>query len=174
MLIVTDPPPSFSPPPRCITISFMTLHRLSRIQRLPITQDVAWAFFGNPKNLRAITPGWLDFSIAADTPSEIYPGAILRYTIRFLGVKLAWVTEITHVHAPEYFVDEQRFGPYRFWHHQHHLRPLPDGVEVEDIVHYMIPAGFFGRLAHGLVVRRQLNEIFDYRQRMLEDYFGSV
>ena len=90
-----------------------------------------------------------------------------------LGLKVRWVTEVTHADAPHFFVDEQRFGPYRFWHHQHHLRPVEGGVEVEDLVHYALPFGPLGRLVHGLWVRRQLDAIFAFRRAVLEERFGT-
>ncbi|GIV60535.1 MAG: SRPBCC domain-containing protein [Rhodothermaceae bacterium] len=151
----------------------MKLYRLQALQRLPLSLDDAWAFFSRPENLRAITPPWLDFRITNTPPEVMYAGAIITYTVRpLLGVPVRWVTEITHLHAPHFFVDEQRFGPYRFWHHQHHFRPVEGGVEVEDLVHYGLPLGPLGTLAHALLVRRQLAAIFAYRRGALESRFG--
>lgn len=158
----------------------MSLYRLKRTQRLPITQDVAWAFFSNPTNLEQITPPWLQFEITSPMPKQMYPGMIATYDLQFYRViPVSWVTEITQLLEPHYFVDEQRFGPYEFWHHQHHFEPLVNdageevGVEMTDVVHYRLRFGFIGKLTHALFIKRQLNEIFDFRYKMLEDFFGD-
>lgn len=151
----------------------MKLHRLKTLQRLPISLEEAWDFFSDPQNLRAITPPSLDFRITSPLPERMYPGMIVSYTVRpLLGIPVQWVTEITHVNEPHFFVDEQRFGPYRLWHHQHHFRPIEGGIEMEDLVHYVLPFGPLGSLAHEVQVRKQLKDIFDYRYRVLEDRFG--
>lgn len=153
----------------------MRLHRLHTIQQLPITIEEAWAFFASPKNLHLITPPWLDFKVTNEVPEVMHPGTIITYTIRpFLGIRVRWVTEITHVEAPSSFVDEQRFGPYRFWHHQHHFREVSGGVEVEDLIHYALPFGWLGGLAHAFLVKRQLATIFSFRQTALTERFGTV
>ena len=151
----------------------MTLYRLHRLQRLPISLDEAWLFFSSPANLTLITPPWLDFQMTNDMPEVVHTGTIITYTIRpMLGLKVKWTTEITHADAPHLFVDEQRFGPYKFWHHQHHFRPTDGGTEVEDLIHYALPFGPLGMLAHSLVVRKQLEDIFAFRQQALEERFG--
>ncbi len=153
----------------------MKLYRLHTLQRLPITMDTAWAFFSSPKNLPLITPAWLDFQMTNAVPEVMHAGAIITYTIRpMLGLKVRWATEITHAEAPRLFVDEQRFGPYRFWHHQHHFRPVAGGTEVEDLVHYALPFGPLGRLAHTLTVRRRLEAIFAFRRQALAERFGVL
>ena len=150
----------------------MKIYRLHTTQHLPIAQEEAWEFFVSPSNLRRITPDWLDFRMTTTPPPTIHPGTILTYRIRpVAGVPVQWVTEITHVTAPHYFVDEQRFGPYRFWHHQHHFRPTDDGVVVEDLVHYALPFGMVGRLAHAATVRQRLEAIFAYRRQVLRETF---
>ncbi len=104
----------------------------------------------------------------------MYAGMIIEYTVRpVLGIPLHWVTEITHVQEPEYFVDEQRFGPYALWHHKHFIRPVEGGVEMEDVVHYKLPLGWLGKLAHMLFVKRQLRQIFDFREKKLTELFGQ-
>lgn len=144
------------------------------MQRLPVAIEEAWDFFSNPQNLPLITPPRLGFAMTNTVPEVIHPGVIITYTIRPMpGFKVRWVTEITHVEAPRRFIDEQRFGPYRFWHHQHHFRPVQGGVEVEDLVHYGLPFGPLGGLAHGLMVRRQLQEIFSFRSQALVARFGE-
>ncbi|RJP76058.1 MAG: hypothetical protein C4524_10770 [Candidatus Zixiibacteriota bacterium] len=151
----------------------MKTYTFRRIQRLPIGLEPAWEFFSDPRNLARITPPGLGFTITSELPGRVYPGLIIAYRIRpLLGLPVSWVTEITHLREPHFFVDEQRAGPYRFWHHQHVLRDTGLGVEVTDIVHYALPFGLLGRLANVLVVARRLKEIFDYRERVLQRLFA--
>ena len=151
----------------------MKLHRLQTVQRLPVSLSEAWDFFQNPKNLRHITPAWLDFNITNEVPDMMNPGTIIAYTIRPLwGIPVQWVTEITHLEEPFYFVDEQRFGPYKMWHHQHNFKSIEGGVEIEDTVHYGIGYGFLGNIIHESLVRRRLQEIFTFRAQSLEKRFG--
>lgn len=153
----------------------MKLYRLHRIQCLPISIEQAWDFFSNPQNLPLITPAWLRFCVTSPLPERMYPGMIVTYTITPIGrLPVRWVTEITHVSEPHLFVDEQRWGPYRFWHHQHLFDQIEGGVRMQDIVHYMLPLGPIGALAHELVVRKRLNEIFEFRRRALEERFGVL
>lgn len=153
----------------------MRLHTIRARQSLPIALPVAWSFFSNPRNLSLLTPPELGLEPVSETPDEMYPGMIIRYRIRpFPGIPLDWVTEITHVVPPRLFVDEQRFGPYRFWHHKHMFRERPGGVEAEDLVHYALPFGFLGRVVNALATARQLEGIFEYRRRALEEMFGTV
>ncbi|MGD9331871.1 MAG: SRPBCC family protein [Desulfobacterales bacterium] len=150
----------------------MKTHCIERIQRLPIGLDQAWAFFSNPANLPLITPPWLNFTITSRVPATIYPGLILTYRLSpAAGFAIPWVSEITHARAPRYFVDEQRSGPYRFWHHQHHLAAAPGGVQVIDTVHYSLPLGIFGLALHALWVKRRLDEIFSFRYHALDQLF---
>lgn len=152
----------------------MKLHRLQRTQRLPVSIEDAWKFFSSPANLRLITPDWLDFQLMVEVPDRMRAGTIIMYRIRpALGIPVRWITEITHVDEPYYFVDEQRYGPYRFWHHQHLFRPVEKGVEMEDIVHYSLPLGTFGSFVHAVIVKQKLQEIFDYRHESLRDRFGE-
>lgn len=153
----------------------MKLYKVHTIQSLPIPLEQAWDFFANPRNLAKITPPWLNLKPVFEVPAAMYPGMIITYRVKpFAGIGVNWVTEITHVSEPRFFVDEQRFGPYKFWHHQHHFREIPGGVEVQDLIHYALPFGIFGRVAHVLSVRRQLNRIFEYRQSLLEEMFGRL
>lgn len=146
---------------------------LKTTQCLPIDLDAAWDFFSSPDNLDAITPP--DVKFRQLSPAEkMYPGQIIRYYISpILGIPLFWMTEITHVRAKEYFVDEQRFGPYALWHHKHFFKSIPGGVEVTDQVDYKMPLGFLGTIAHVLFVRKQIEEIFEYRHKVLEERFGK-
>ncbi len=100
---------------------------------------------------------------------------IISYKVSpILGIKLTWVTEITHVHEGVFFVDEQRMGPYNIWHHEHHLEPIEGGVKMTDLITYQPPMGIFGALANRLLIKQQLAEIFDYRREVLAKRFGEV
>lgn len=151
----------------------MQLYRLERRQVLPITLAEAWTFFSDPRNLPPITPPALHFRLTCEVPARMHPGMLVTYRLTplpFLAIR--WVTEITHVVEPYLFVDEQRFGPYRFWHHQHHFRPVAKGTEMRDLVSYVLPFGFIGRPAT-FIVRRQLANIFDFRRDYLWQRFAA-
>ena len=152
-----------------------TLHQLRRSISLRTTLPHAWAFFADPQNLPLITPPWLGLRIDSVVAHKMYPGQILRYRVSpILRVPLLWVTEITHVQEPFFFVDEQRYGPYRLWHHQHFLREADGGVIAEDVVDYMLPFGPLGTLMHRLLVADRLNAIFEYRAKVLQQRFGAL
>ena len=151
----------------------MKVHRMETVQRVPVPMEEAWRFFSDPRNLAKITPPSLGFQVTSPLPERVYAGLIITYKVRPLfGVAVSWVTEITHVDEPSLFVDDQRYGPYRFWHHQHLFRPVEGGVEMTDIVHYALPPG--GGLARGLLVAPRLKEIFDYRRGVLERTYGTL
>lgn len=155
----------------------MSVYTLKRVQRLPISLEQAWEFFSSPQNLKEITPAHLGFVIHSDPEfiRKMYSGQVITYTVKpVLGIPLFWMTEITHVEEGKFFVDEQRVGPYALWHHQHHFKPIPGGVEMTDLVHYRLPLGFLGDIAHAIFVRRQLQHIFDYRWNKLEAVFGKM
>jgi len=147
------------------------VYSLKTVQLLPIGIDEAWDFFSSPANLQKITPDHLGFKIISSHHGDkMYPGQIIEYTVKpVLGIPLYWMTEITHVEDKKYFVDEQRFGPYRMWHHQHHFKLTDKGVEMTDIVHYKLPLGFLGKIAHSLFVKKQLKQIFDYRYKVVAE-----
>lgn len=153
----------------------MATYSLKKTQFIPVTLDAAWAFFSNPANLQSITPARMNFRIISQHHGDtMYPGQIIEYKVSPLGgITMYWMTEITHVRDRAYFVDEQRFGPYALWHHQHHFREVAGGVEMTDIVHYKIPLGFIGDWANRLFVRKQLEDIFEYRVRRVEEIFGK-
>lgn len=145
-------------------------------QLLPISLAEAWAFFSNPLNLEKITPAEMAFTVTSKLPEPIsmYPGMIITYRVSpMLGVKLNWMTEITHVEEEKYFIDEQRFGPYQFWHHQHHFEKVAGGVMMHDILTYGLPLGIFGRMANNLFVAAKLQQIFGYRKKQIELMFGN-
>lgn len=146
----------------------MRLNHLERTQLLPTDLETAWAFFSDPRNLPQITPPGLGFSVISRLPERMHAGMIARYTLRpFSLTTVTWITEITHIAEPHFFVDEQRFGPYRFWHHQHHFCEAPGGIEMRDLVSYILPFGAAGNLATRFVARK-LREIFDFRRDTLE------
>lgn len=150
------------------------VYRLKTVQKLPITVEKAWDFLSDPGNLKNITPDYMGFKILEGADEKMYAGQIIKYTVTpVLGLPLGWVTEITHVKDNEYFVDEQRFGPYSLWHHKHFIKAIPGGVEMIDIVDYKLPLGILGRIAHTLFVKRQLNQIFNYRYNKLIELFGD-
>jgi ligand-binding SRPBCC domain-containing protein len=152
------------------------LYRITFKQNIPADIDKVWDFISSPRNLKLITPPYMGFHIMSDLDSDkMYSGQIIAYKVSpVAGIKMNWVTEITHVKEKEYFVDEQRFGPYSLWHHKHFIKAIPGGVEMTDIVDYKIPFGFLGDIANALMVKKQLKEIFDYRFKKVEEIFGKM
>ncbi|MEI8112690.1 MAG: SRPBCC family protein [Bacteroidia bacterium] len=143
-------------------------------QLMNIPMAAAWEFFSSPENLAKITPKHMGFQITSGTPAKMYTGQIISYKVSpFPGFKTSWVTEITHVSEGKFFVDEQRFGPYQMWHHEHHFNAVGNGVMMIDRVSYKLPFGFLGRIAHALFVRKQLKQIFEYRELFLTNLFGK-
>jgi ligand-binding SRPBCC domain-containing protein len=150
------------------------MHRLITKQQLPIDIDFAWDFFSSPKNLSLITPPEMNFVIKTVLPEKMYAGMFIEYKVSpLLGIPLTWVTEITHVREKEFFVDEQRVGPYKIWHHQHHFKITNNGVEMTDILDYKLPAGILGKLINKLYIGKKVNSIFDYRRKKLIELFGE-
>lgn len=153
----------------------MKLYQLHSIQSLPIPAAQAWDFLSDPENLKRITPVHMDFTILHPINRPMYPGQIIQYSVSpFPFLKTRWVTEITHVREGKYFVDEQRFGPYKLWHHKHFIHEVEGGVAMEDIVDFKLPFGFFGRIAYELLVRKQLYKIFKFREQKLVQLFGTL
>jgi ligand-binding SRPBCC domain-containing protein len=148
---------------------------LKSVQNIPASLEVTWKFFSDPNNLMAITPPFLNLKVTNEVfGHEAYPGQIITYTVRpLLGIPLFWMTEITHVQPMKLFVDEQRKGPYRLWHHQHHFKEIEGGVEMTDIVHYRLPVPLFTSIANDLLVKGKLKNIFSYRFHKVEDLFGK-
>lgn len=151
----------------------MKIYQLKTSQKLPISIEKAWEFFSNPANLSKITPTWLNFQVTSSLPDKMYAGLIITYFVRpMLNIPQTWVTEITHVQEPNYFVDEQRFGPYKMWHHEHIFKQTEDNnILMEDIVSYAVPFGFIGRIVNKLIISKKINEIFNYRREVLEKMF---
>lgn len=144
-------------------------------QNVPISIEKAWDFFSSPKNLAKITPEHMGFIITSNYNDEkMYPGMLITYKVSpLLGIQLDWCTEITHVQEHKYFVDEQRFGPYAMWHHQHHFKEIEGGIEMVDIVNYAIPYGFIGRIANSIIVESEVKKIFEYRTKKIDEFFGK-
>lgn len=152
----------------------MKIYTLKSVQKLPISLEEAWDFFSSPDNLKTITPDYMSFDIITGADRPMYPGQIIQYIVTpIAGIKTKWITEITHVKDREYFVDEQRFGPYALWHHKHFLKEIPGGVEMEDIVDYKLPFGILGTMVHPFIVAPKLKEIFEYRRAKLIELFGE-
>jgi len=153
----------------------MKIYSLERTIKLKMAMAESWDFFSNPNNLSLITPPSLNLNITSELPDKMYTGMIITYTVApMLNIPMTWVTEITHVEEPNFFIDEQRFGPYKFWHHQHRFKEIEGGVEAADLIHYALPLDPLGRIANSLIVTKQLNEIFDFRSDYLENRFGII
>lgn len=154
----------------------MPVHILCRTQVVPASLEACWDFFSDPRNLAKLTPPSLDLTVRSELPPRVYAGLMITYRVRPLfGLPVTWVTEITHVEAPHRFVDEQRVGPYAIWHHEHFFTALDDGrTEVRDLVHYLLPFGWLGNLAHPLLVAPQLERIFAFRTKAVAEYFGDA
>ncbi len=150
------------------------MKRLVQEQFLPISLQEAWSFFATPKNLNEVTPKELDFVITSDLPEKMYEGLIITYKIKpMLSIPVSWMTEITHIKEMEYFVDEQRKGPYNIWHHEHHFRAVEGGVMMKDILYYDVGKWILGSIASLLFVDNKVKEIFEFRKKALDDYFAK-
>jgi len=151
---------------------------LEKTQRVPAPLDEVFDFFARPDNLARITPGWLDFRIVAPEQRDMRQGLEIEYRVRPLLVPQKWVSRITAYDPPHRFVDEQVHGPYRRWRHLHEFEPVATGngavTEIRDRVDYALPFGPLGRVAHALLVRRQLESIFEHRRRVIADEFGAA
>ncbi len=152
------------------------VYAIKTVQKIPITIDDAWSFFSNPENLKDITPSNLGFNIVSKYHgNKMYPGQVIAYKVSpLLGIPLYWLTEISHVEEKKYFVDEQRFGPYSFWHHQHHFKSIDNAVEMIDIVHYKIPFWVLGDILHFVFIRKKLQKIFKYRYIAIAKKFEEL
>ncbi|MDP2236272.1 MAG: SRPBCC family protein [Bacteroidales bacterium] len=151
------------------------MHILKSKVILKASIEEVWDFFSSPANLKKITPPAMGFNIITGGDGKMYPGQIISYKVKpFAGIPLTWVTEITHVEPLKFFVDEQRFGPYSMWHHEHHFREVEQGVEMTDIVTYVLPFGFLGRIAHKLFVKNKVQQIFEYRSKVMNQFFETV
>ena len=152
----------------------MMVNKLFYSQKLPISLDEAWDFLSSPNNLKLITPESMNFKIIDWDKKKAYPGQIIQYTVSpVLGIRIKWVTEITQVIRNSYFIDEQRFGPYSFWHHKHFIKEIDNGILMDDVIHYKIPFGLIGRILNKIYVQNKLDKIFKYRENKLNEIFGN-
>jgi ligand-binding SRPBCC domain-containing protein len=145
-------------------------YALERTQIVPRPPEETFAFFGDARNLEAITPGWLRFRIV-EAPDRLGRGSLLRYRLRLFGVPISWRTEIADWRPPLSFTDRQVAGPYPLWEHTHSFAAVPGGTEVHDHVRYRVPGGPLAPVVQ-LVVARWLDGIFDYRARRLAELLG--
>jgi ligand-binding SRPBCC domain-containing protein len=152
----------------------MAFYQFKKEQKINCSIDEIWSFISSPKNLKEITPDYMGFDITSEeAPEEMYPGLIITYKVRpLLGIKTNWMTEITQVIDKKYFIDEQRVGPYKLWHHQHIIEPIENGILMKDIVTYSPPFGFLGAIANKLIIRQKLKDIFEYRVKVIEKKYG--
>lgn len=152
----------------------MKVYKKESVQYINASLEECWTFFSNPRNLQKITPKTMGFEITDFDNQSMYAGQIIQYKVSpLLGLKLSWTSEITQVKDKVYFIDDQRFGPYSFWHHKHFFEATANGVKMTDVIHYALPLGFLGRIVNVLIVKNKLREIFDYRQLKVNQLFNS-
>lgn len=148
------------------------IHRFEQTQILPVPLEEAWAFFSEPKNLDSMTPPELAFDTQSGDDEAMFPGQIIVHRIQILPkIWTTWVTEIVETEERSYFIDEQRFGPYKFWHHLHRFEACDEGTRMLDRVHYALPFHPFSAPMNGLFIRPQLEHIFQFRRKVLEERF---
>jgi ligand-binding SRPBCC domain-containing protein len=150
------------------------VYQLRRQQFVAGNPGQVWDFFATPANLDRLTSPHLRFRMVGDVAPRMYAGQMIEYRVGIVpGWSARWVTEITHVREGEYFVDEQRIGPYRLWHHEHHFAPAAGGVTMIDRVTYDPGWGWLGAGAHAVWIERKLAEIFDFRAAQIARLFPS-
>lgn len=151
------------------------MYQLKRTQFVKSDMKTCWNFFSSPKNLSVITPPTMGFVVRTEVPEKMYEGLMIAYTVKpLVGIPMQWITEIKAVKEHQFFIDEQRKGPYTIWHHEHHFKEVEGGVEMTDIVNYTLPLGFLGRLVHPLLVKPKLEQIFNYRFKKVEELFNQT
>ena len=151
----------------------MKIYQLHKNIDIPISKIEAWNFLSNPRNLKKLMPDDMGFDIVSGAEKQVYAGQLIEYdVVPFKGFKTRWVTEITQVKKPDYFVDIQLYGPYKLWHHKHFIHEIDNGVRIEDIVHYRLPFGFIGNMMHSAVVKPKLENIFKTRTEKMHELFG--
>lgn len=152
----------------------MEIHQLHSSQLIDAPLDKVWDFFTYAGNLKLLTPPYMDMRITSgDLPATIHAGQLISYKLKpVAGIPVSWLTEITEVVPSKLFVDEQRKGPYKLWHHEHRFEEKDGKVLMHDTVHYQLPFSILGSLAHFLFVKRQLGNIFNYRRKQIETIFG--
>lgn len=151
----------------------MSIHQYKTTQFLPININLAWDFFSTPLNLPIITPPELDFKILTKTNiDKAYEGMIIDYTVKPLfGIPMHWQTKICSVIEKKSFADKQLKGPYKLWHHTHTFEEQNGGVLMTDVINYQLPFGFIGNIAHSLFIKKKIENIFNYRRKVLEEKF---
>lgn len=150
------------------------MHILEREIILDTDPDTLWKFLSTPVNLNELTPPNLHFQILSEVPDIMYNGLTILYEIQIpLFGKRRWLTEIKHIETGNFFVDEQRAGPYRLWYHQHRIEPIDKKTRMIDRVCYQLPFGVIGRLVHRLWVKKMLESIFAHRATRLVEIFGQ-
>ena len=152
----------------------MAFYQLERTQKINASKEEIWQFISSPRNLKKITPAYMGFDITSKyTVEKMYEGMLISYIVKpVFNINTNWITEITHIREGDFFIDEQRMGPYKLWHHQHFLEEIPKGVLMKDIVSYIPPFGFLGIIANKLLIKKKLNQIFDFRKSALEEKYG--
>ena len=150
------------------------MYQLKSTQFIPASLETCWDYFSSPNNLKEITPKDMGFIIKTDLPGKMYEGMMIEYIVTpLLGIPMNWITEIKAVKEGVFFIDEQRKGPYKIWHHEHHFKAVEGGVEMTDIVSYEVPFGFLGKLVHPMIVRPKLEQIFKYRTKKINEIFPA-
>ena len=150
------------------------IYQLKREQHINCSLDEAWAFFSTPRNLDKLTPESVDFKITHCNSEPAHEGQMIGYKVKVAPFTwVTWLTEITKVNEKESFVDDQRIGPYKVWHHTHRFEEKEDGVLMTDDVTYVMPFGIIGVIVHALFVKNKLRHIFDERKRLCEQYFSA-
>ncbi|HYG98112.1 MAG TPA: SRPBCC family protein [Terriglobales bacterium] len=150
----------------------MRVYTLQRQQWIGRPVEGVFSFFSRAENLQEITPRWLNFRILSVDPPAVRCGTLIRYALRWRVLPVRWTTEITRWDPPRSFVDEQISGPYKLWHHEHQFEPCDRGTMMRDTVRYELPFGVVGLLTHAVIVGRDVEGIFDYRERRIRDLFA--
>ena len=150
-------------------LSFYQTFTLERQTVIDQPIDIVFSFFSDASNLEVLTPLWLNFNILTVLPIKMKAGAQINYKLKLHGIPVKWQSDITKWDPPNKFVDEQTQGPYTKWVHTHEFTETPQGSLIKDRVEYQVPGGF---ISNFLYVRNQLNQIFDYRQNKMQEYFA--
>jgi ligand-binding SRPBCC domain-containing protein len=145
---------------------------LRREQWIPRPIDEVFAFFADARNLEEITPPWLGFRITSVSSEVVTEGTEIRYRLKLHGLPIHWRTEIRRWTPPHCFIDVQRSGPYKLWHHMHRFEEREGRTRMTDVVRYRLPFGILGRIVHSLMVRDDVRKIFDYRRQRIQELFG--
>ena len=150
------------------------IYQLKREQHINCSLSDAWAFFSTPRNLDKLTPDSVGFKITHCSSETAPEGQMIGYKVKVAPfIWVTWLTEITKVNDMHSFVDDQRIGPYKVWHHTHRFEEKDGGVLMTDEVTYVMPFGIIGTIVHGMFVKNKLRHIFDERKRLCEQYFSA-